>query len=78
MRVLKVGDYVDLALEPLNAYCRSGVGRQHLDNNLPSQRGVFTEKDTRHSSAAELALEEAGCTEGVLQLLAKIGRWQSS
>ena len=73
VRMLQLGRELDLAAEPVDADARRQLGQQHLDHDVPAQRGLDRQEDPRHPAAAELALEAVGLAQRLLELLTKIG-----
>ena len=71
VRMLQLGREEDLAIEALDVHARRELGRQHLHDDLATERGVFGEEDARHAATAELALDRVGGAEGLLELVAQ-------
>jgi hypothetical protein len=69
VRVLKLGDYLDLATEPLDVH--TGELRvKHLHDHPTIERTLASEEHPTHAAAAELALDGECVAEGCVQLLA--------
>ena len=56
MRMLQLGSQLDFAPEPLDVNGGGQVRRQHLDDDLASQRQLLGEVHPAHSASAELSL----------------------
>ena len=51
----------------------AGLGRQHLDDDLPAEPGLLGEEDAAHAAAAQLPEEAVGVAEGGLEALLEVG-----
>ena len=75
--MLQPGGELDLALEPLDVDSGAGLGRQHLDDDLPAQPGLLGQEDAAHAAAAQLLDDAVGVAEGGLEALLEIGHGQA-
>jgi len=71
--VLETGGEMDLALEAVGAEAGGKIGGKNLDDDPSIERGVVHEEDTRHPSAAELALDAVGGAKAQLEPLLEVG-----
>jgi hypothetical protein len=58
--MLELASQLDFTLEPLCGQAGRYFAREHLHNDLASEPDLFGNKNTRHSAAAQLALEVVG------------------
>ncbi len=75
--MLKPSGERDLALEPRDRHAPRQLGRQHLHDDAPAERGVLGDEHARHARPAELALDRVGVAERGLELVAKISHTES-
>ena len=52
---------------------RPEIGRKHFDDNLPLEIDLVREKNARHSSAAELAIDAVAIAQNSLKLRQEVG-----
>ena len=57
MRVLERRGELDLAAEAVDVEARAELGREHLDHDLPAERGFLGQEDAAHPPTAKLALK---------------------
>ena len=67
MRMLQLGDELDLAAEPVHARRRREIRREDLHHHLAIERDIGREEDLRHPATAELALDPIVRAERLLQ-----------
>src|SRR6266487_2186187 len=72
VRVLELCRDENLALEALHVHAGRELGREDFDDDFPPQCRLLGHENTRHSAAAELALERIGGAERSLQFGAKV------
>jgi len=74
VRVLQLGDELNLPTETLHVDLRGELSGQDLDDDFSPERGLFGEEHARHPSAAELALDHICVTKAFFERAAKVGR----
>jgi hypothetical protein len=72
VRVLKPCGELDLTAESICVESRREIGRKDFDNYLAVELGICRDKDPRHASAAELAVDTVGRSEDFLELLLQV------
>ena len=65
---------LNFAPEPFDVDSRRQIRRQHFYDYFATERYLLGDKDARHPTAAELALEHVAIAEGLLQFLSEIWR----
>jgi hypothetical protein len=56
--MLQLGRQLDLTPKALDIDSGGELGEQHLDYDLPAERALVGQKDPRHSTPAELPLDQ--------------------
>ena len=72
MRMLKACGNLNFAFEPLDIDVCDELGREELDDDMPSKRCLHGNKYPRHSAAPEFAFQGVGSAERSLKPVAKI------
>lgn len=72
VRMLKSCSELNLAAESVDVDSRCEIGREDLDDDLAVQLDIGCNEDTRHSCAAELAIDAVCCAQQLLKLALKV------
>ena len=79
VRILQLGDELDLAMKAVEADAARQVGREELDDDLSIEASLGREEDVTHPAATELALDVVLGAERGLEAVAKLGHgWDES